>query len=453
MTKDKDTGRMETLYYAILLGSSKIIAYLVLLVLANWFVLSDYGRASFVMSAFRVAILCGSVGLPFIYVPWMINKKDTSSVFYFLLFFNILIMFIGLAIGIKHSWTWPIIFAIPLTTISGICNAILRVKHKYHIIQLMGIILEIYTLGFIAFLAVYGKAGIIWSHAIAITLTNFTFIYLTRKELMAIVKRFKFNLGIIKQYVSKGTITSLLYISGSILMWIDSLVLGSLSTFENVAKYNVAGPISGVIAAVPFSFSMFLLTREAEVKDERLSKSILKRVLRISFSLSLLFAILILSFIFPIVEIFFPKYIGVEVYIMILAIGILFSSIYSMIIVYNMSKLQPEKIFWPIVLAALINLGLDVLLIPKYGLYGITAATTIAHTFAFFTIFYKEGMLKEFISVLVVLLFVPLSYYAGALGVLLVPLALAFLYSLNLLKEGDIYSMVKTVFEVFERFK
>src|SRR3989344_1857296 len=449
----KTKGKLETLYFIMLLGLSKFVTYFVLLVLANLFLLPDYGRASFVISAYRVAILIGSVGLPFVYVPWIINKKDTSSVFYFLLFLSIAMLLGGLVIGLQHPWTLPIVFAVPLTIMSGVSNAILRVKHQYHSIQIQGMLLELYALVALILLAGYGKSGIIWGHAISIYITNLAFFYLTRKELWEIMRVFKFNLKVVWEYLRKGTITSLLYLSMVFLNWIDSLVLGVLSTFENVAKYNVAGPISNVLSVLPFALSMFLLTRESEVKNKKRSKAILRRGLRLSFSFSLLIAIVMISLIFPLIKIFFPKYIGVEIYVMILSMGILFYSVYALLYIYETGKLQPEKAFWPLFLAAVINFTLDVLLIPTYGLYGITFATTVAHGFAFTALSYKMGLLKEFLPVYPMLLFLPLSYYLGILGLLLIPVAFGALYLFRLLKEGDLWVIIKTGFDIFERFR
>ena len=160
-----------------------------------------------------------------------------------------------------------------------------------------------------------------------------------------------------------------------------------------------------------------------------------------------------LSLIFPIINTFFPKYVGVEGYIAILSTGILFYALYSLIYIYETGKLEPEKAFWPVFLAAIINLVLDIILIPQYGLYGITAATTIAHAFAFTTLFYKSGLLKEFSKVFLMILFIPLSYYAGVLGILLIPIAFSLSYWVGLIKEGDLFTITKTIFQIFERFR
>jgi len=198
---------------------------------------------------------------------------------------------------------------------------------------------------------------------------------------------------------------------------------------------------------------MYLLTRESEVKSKKKSKKILKSALRISFSFSLLLAMVMMSTIFPAVALFFPKYVGIEFFVMILTGGILFYSFYSLLYIYQTGKLQPEKAFLPIFLAAVINIVLDIILIPKYGLMGITVATLIAHTFAFLTLTYKMKMLKEFILIIPMLALLPLTYYAGPVGILLVPVALGLLYLVGLLKKEDIFVVVRTFFNIFEKFK
>lgn len=453
MSKAEETGRIETLYHFFLLGMSKAVTYVVLLVLANYFILPDYGKASFVMSVFRAAALFGSVGLPFIFVPWIIKKKDTSSIFYFILLFNLLITAVGVIIGINYPWILPIVFVIPLMALSGISNSILRVKHNYHIIQFLGMMLEVYALIAIFLFAKYGKAGIIAGHSVSFYLTTFTFIWLTRKELWSMAKIFRLNFKVIWSYLSKGTITTLLYLSFAFLNWIDSIILGYLSTFEEVARYNIAGPVSNLLAIIPFSLSMFLLTRESEVKNKKSSDLILKRAMRISFSFSFIIAMFMLSLIFPLIKIFFSQYVGIEFYILVLSAGILFYSLYSLIYIYQTSKLQPEKAFWPIAIAALINLVLDIVLIPKYGLMGIVSATTIAHTYAFVTLAYKMELLKEFLAVFPILLFLPVCYYLGLVGLILIPFAFGALYLVGLIKEGDLFIVSKTIFQIFEKLR
>lgn len=448
-----DHGKQGTFFYLLLLISSKVVTYGVLLVLANLFLLPDYGKAAFVMSIFRTGILFGSIGLPFVFVPWLIKKKDASSIFYFLLFFNLLLTGIGIIIGIQHPWIIPIVLTLPLIAVSNISNSILRVKHKYPLIQTLGVLLEVVALISIALLVKYEKTGIILGHAISFYVNALAFIFLTRKELWALAKNVSFNLQTIGDYLKKGTITTLLYLSFAFLNWIDSIVLGALSTFENVARYNVAGPVSNTLSVIPFALSMFLLTRESEVKNKKLSKSILHRSLRISFSFSFLAAIGLLSLIFPIIKLFFPKYIGVEQFVLILAPGMLFYSLYSLVYVYHTSKLEPYKAFWAIFLAAVINCVLDIVLIPYYGLYGITGATSVAHLFAFLVIGYQTKILKDYAGIFLMLAFLPLSYYLGILGILLLPFALVALYFLKLIEMRDIFTVTKTIFNIFEKFR
>ncbi len=445
LSKNSD-GKKETIYSFILSMSSKLVTYFLLLVFANLFVLESYGKASFVLSVFKIILLLAAIGLPYVFVPWHINKKDSTSVFYFLLIITLIVTVIGSIYSIKYIWVLPLVLTLPFILLSNIGQAFLRIKHKYHIIQAINLAFTLLVLFGVYFLRTQEEAGIIIAHTIAYLSISLFSISLTFKDIKHLAKPFKFNIEPIKTYFKKGLITAALYMSFYFLNWVDSTILGFLSTFENVARYNVAGPVSNVITAIPLALSMFLLTRSSEIKSEETSIGILKRAMRISFSFSLISAMLISSLIYLLVEIFFPKYMGIEIYIIILLIGILFYTIYSLYYTYLMGKLSPEKALLPIGGAALINIILDIILIPKYGLYGITIATTFSHFFALTLLSWKMGFRKDLISTLfITLIFIPLSYYLGLCGLLLIPFALISLHLTKILKIKDIRIVLDTI--------
>ncbi|MBU1246189.1 MAG: polysaccharide biosynthesis C-terminal domain-containing protein [Nanoarchaeota archaeon] len=195
---------------------------------------------------------------------------------------------------------------------------------------------------------------------------------------------------------------------------------------------------------------MFLLTKSSEVKDNVNSRSLLSRILRISFSFSFLAAIGIISLAKLIILVFFPKYVGIEPFILILLIGVVFYSLYHLIYVYLLSKLRPEKAFFPIGIAALLNIILDILLVPKFGLYGICFATMISHLVAFTILSVKVRMIKRFSLVYLLVLFLPLAYKMGVYGLLLIILLIPLLIILKLLQKQDlvlISNITKTLFK------
>jgi len=314
----------------------------------------------------------------------------------------------------------------------------------------MELVYAFLSLVFIYSLRNFDKSGIVFGYTIALFLQSVILFFLARKDILFLFKKITFNLIPIKNYISKAFLNSLSYVSFAFLDRVDSFILGFLSTFENVANYNVAGPIANVIILIPFSLGMFLLTKSSEVKDNVNSRSLLSRILRISFSFSFLAAIGIISLAKLIILVFFPKYVGIEPFILILLIGVVFYSLYHLIYVYLLSKLRPEKAFFPIGIAALLNIILDILLVPKFGLYGICFATMISHLVAFTILSVKVRMIKRFSLVYLLVLFLPLAYKMGVYGLLLIILLIPLLIILKLLQKQDlvlISNITKTLFK------
>ncbi|MBU2475292.1 MAG: polysaccharide biosynthesis C-terminal domain-containing protein [Nanoarchaeota archaeon] len=443
-------GGRETAYTMVFSVLSKVATYFLLLIFANLFLKEVYGRVAFVMSIFNLILIFVLMGVPYILVPWIINKKDSRSVFYFLMLISFVCVVLGIIFSWNHKWVMPLVFLFPFVLIRGFSMAFLNVKYKYHFVSFMELVYAFLSLVFIYSLRNFDKSGIVFGYTIALFLQSVILFFLARKDILFLFKKITFNLIPIKNYISKAFLNSLSYVSFAFLDRVDSFILGFLSTFENVANYNVAGPIANVIILIPFSLGMFLLTKSSEVKDNVNSRSLLSRILRISFSFSFLAAIGIISLAKLIILVFFPKYVGIEPFILILLIGVVFYSLYHLIYVYLLSKLRPEKAFFPIGIAALLNIILDILLVPKFGLYGICFATMISHLVAFTILSVKVRMIKRFSLVYLLVLFLPLAYKMGVYGLLLIILLIPLLIILKLLQKQDlvlISNITKTLFK------
>ena len=445
----KFQGGKETVLSFIFGIGSKIIAYLLLLVLANFFIQSDYGRAAFVLAIFQLVLYFSVIGMPEVFVPWIIKKKDTSSVFYALLLVNLALIVIGILITLKYLWIMPIVFTLPFILFLGLGGAILRAQYKYHIAVFLNLLFITIVLISLFLLKDLGKSGIIFAHTIGYFIVGSIAFLLTRKRIFEIMSKARINLKNFIDYVKKSLIAYTLILSFAFLGWIDTTILGLLSSFENVAKYNIASPIANVITLIPFSLSLFLLTKSAEVKNVKKSLPPMKTALRFSYTFTLIAAILINSLIFLIRKIFFPIYVGIEIFVMILSIGIVFYSIYFLLSTYLTGRLTPEKAIVPIVVAALTNIILDIVLVPKFGLYGITIATTIAHGLAL-VFFIIKMKLKELIYAILLTGLVPLSFYLGYYGILLIVIVIPILFYLKLIHKQDIVIVKETIKGMFK---
>ncbi|MBI2109684.1 polysaccharide biosynthesis C-terminal domain-containing protein [Candidatus Woesearchaeota archaeon] len=436
-------GKKETIYVFGLGVLSKVITYVLLLVFANYFAKQEYGEASFVMSLFHLILYFSLIGIPYVLVPWIVKERDVHSVFYSLLFLVLAITGLGVYLSLDKLWIMPLVLSYPFLYLRGIAGSYLQARYRYDTLQISNTLFQLLTLGIVFFYKELGKTGIILGYGASYFIVSLFLIFVERKALLNLFSRFRFKFRTILEYAGKGLITSLLYVSFAFLNWIDSTILGVLSTFENVASYNVAGPISNIITMIPISLGMFLLTRSAELHGVK-SARVLKRVVRISYTLSIITAIILISFIHLITGIFFPKYAGIELYITILTVGILFYCVYNLFYAHLVGQIYPEKALLPIGSAALSNILLDIILIPKYGLYGITAATMLSHILAFTLLLWKLGMLKNFWPVYLMSFSLFAVYYLGYYGILSLLAIVPLLFLFKLINKEDIKVMVET---------
>jgi len=449
-------GGKETVYSMALSATSKVVTYFILLILANLFLKEVYGRAAFVMSIFTLVLFFSLVGVPYALVPWIVKKKDIRSVFNFLMILSFVCVIVGLIATWQHRWIMPLVFLFPFLLVRGFSGAYLYSKYKQHLVVLGDLIYAISSFILIYSLRYLSKGGIILGYAGATIITSLILILWTRRDLAPLFKKFKINFYIVKHYVNNAIVTSLIYISFAFLDLLDSTIIGILSTFENVAMYNVAGPISNVISLIPVTFGLFLLTKSSEMTDREYSRTILFRMMRMSFSFSFLSAIGIVSLSYWIISIFFPKYVGVEPFIAILISGVVFYSLYNMICSYLLGKVMPKKALFAIGFAAILNIVLDILLVSRFGLWGVCIATLVAHAVAFTILARRMRLLKSFWKVYLLILFIPLALYMQVYGLLLVVILIPLLLFCKLLKMEDIYFVrviIKDILKIRPRIK
>ena len=441
-------GSKETVYTFIATIASKIFTYILLVILANIFAKEVYGQAAFVMSVFDLTVFLGTIGVPHILSPWISKNKEVHSVFIMLMSISLIFMFAGLLLSIKYPLIIPIVLMYPVLFLRNIAGSYLQSNFKYHINQIAGDLYILFALIFVLIFKNLQTPGIILAYAFGHLGSAILVLYCSWNDMKKLFSKLHFNLNTIKLYLKKSTLTSILFISFLFLKWIDTSILGLLSTFASVASYNVAAPIANSVTIISVPLSFYLLSKIPRVKNKEKSISILKTALRISFSMSLIALIAINSLSHLIIKIFFPKYIGVEIYVMLLSLGIIFYSLYGPIYYYISGKLHPEIGFSSIVTAAVLNIILDIIFIPFFDIYGIAIATSISHLVAFTILFRKLKILKEFIPAYFTLIFIALAYYTGSYGLLLLLVAVPFLYSLQLFKKEDFSIIKNTLFSI-----
>jgi len=170
-------------------------------------------------------------------------------------------------------------------------------------------------------------------------------------------------------------------ISGWALQLSDRYLLGHLASLSMAAGYSVAYSLGGVLSAAiiaPFSLAWWVLMYPiAKRKD---AKHVFKLIFR-GFSFVLLFATLGLSlFGSSVLYLLFPaSYYGQSAIIPIIALSIMFSGI-SIVVSLGTSlqrKTWLTSIYFSV--SAILNIGLNIVLIPVFGTMGAALATLVAY--------------------------------------------------------------------------
>lgn len=448
------SGKIQIIWHSIFSFASKAITYVLLIVFANLYLPEDYGKARFIMSIFLLATAFIYFGLPQSLVPFYVKYKNKiSTIFYFYLVTISFFILTSLFFFHDSASTILLLFSIFFYFLFLFFLGIYQSHHQHGIYQFLQTLVQAVTLVLALFFANLGVEGILISFAASFIILGASVTAFNYKELIFFLKP-DLDLAFLWKYLSFSFVSIVMGYSFLFLSWIDSSVLGILSSYENVAIYNISSPLAMLITIIPLSISMFFLTRVSLEKDKELSRSILKRVLRISLSISLISSIILVSLIYPITKIFFPAYSGnSELTFMILLIGIQFYCAYYLIYIYYIGNLTPNKALFPILSAALINAALDFILISKFGVIGVAIATLIAHAACFTMLMHKINLLKLFWPAYLLSLAIPLAFYMKHYGVVLLIIVLPLLFAFKLIEKEDIKAIVDNIHHFLEQLR
>lgn len=440
------SGKRETVYFFALNVASKFVTYLLLIAFANLFAILDYGEAAFALSAFTIVGVLAQLGAPQAFVPYLVKKDPRAkSIFWFLVLLTAAFTIAGLVVCLRYAWITPLMLSLPFLLFYGVGRTILRAQHKHHLVQAGDSLAVLLAFAFVVLFKDFGKTGIMLAYAASNILVSLAVAWWTRSELKKLVLPIQFKRPAVFEYAKKASIVFLVFISMDVLNKVDSLILGALSSYPNVARYTIAYSFASVISAIPIAISMFLLTRAAEIKEEHVSKAVFLRSARISFSLSLLAAIALNALVYPLTQFFFQKYAGVEPFVAILSIGLVFYSVYFLFFNYFTGRMAPEKAAKPMLFAAVVNVILDVALIPPFGVYGICLATLIAHFSALMIFGLKTFTLKRLAVFYAAPVFIVAAFLLHEWGLLVLPVAAAFLWLSRSFTAGEARVLEETL--------
>lgn len=421
-------GKKEIVYVVGYSLVSKIITYALLLIFANFYLSKEYGLGSFVLNLRNLIMLFALIGVPESIIPLLIRKKNIKDVLWQITRINLFVFLIGLFLVIGNPWILPFVLTYPLVALTSIGSAFWRAESKYSLPSKVGIYSTLIVLILAFLLQDLAKLGIVLAYSIG---NLFSFIMICYPIRQKMIKAFQKKREIkTKNFLRSGITIAIISGAFTFFGWLNSTILGLFGDFEGVAQFNVSLAISGVIAIIPTSLSMFILTRAGEIKKPEVLEKVLHRVTRVSFFTSLFFGIILVILSPLIISFFFSKYIGIQEQIMILSIGMIFFSAYYIVYSFYIGKMEIKKAIIPVLSGLAINILTSFLLAPIWGVKGIAISNTLAHGTILFLISYKEKIkripLAAFLVVSLIILSYLSKYISIAILILVIPLSVLF---------------------------
>jgi len=206
--------------------------------------------------------------------------------------------------------------------------------------------------------------------------------------------RFQLRWDVWKRLLQIGFPLALAGGMGAVYMNVDSVMLGYWGQMTETGWYNAAAKVNGIMT-VPMSllalvaFPAFVST--AGCVDETFQKRWDKWTLAMV-GLGGFVACLVLATADQMIEIAFgeafrPASLALQILILTAALMYMYMPSYQALIMFD----QQTRLFWCLALGALVNVLLNVLLIPRFSLYGAAWATVITHVIILLQVFWFAG--------------------------------------------------------------
>lgn len=204
---------------------------------------------------------------------------------------------------------------------------------------------------------------------------------------------FKINKILLSKMLSLGMIYAFSLFIINLNYKVDIILLDRLSTTSEIGFYSKGAAITEYLWQIPMLFSTIVFARSAIAKNAREFSLKVTQLLRLSF-VAIGFLSIILYFLSPfIIELLFGKDFSGSINVLkCLLPGVLILTIFKVMNMDLAGKGKPWIAIKVMIPALIINLVLNIWLIPYYGAIGAALASTISYSFSglLFLFFYSK---------------------------------------------------------------
>ncbi len=378
--------------------SNRIVGFVLLPLYTEKIAISDYGIFALLEAIIQISAVFFGFGLKGALFRWLNiyenEEKKGSIIFTTLLWTLILSVFIiqagfylkepiaKLLVGSQaysHLFNYVFIL-IGLEIIRSILFSLVRIYQKALLYSIISVLSVILNLGFNIYLVVYldfGIEGILISNIVSsIFITGILLFYFAKQI------TFKIETAIFIEMIKYGFPLIFSTIASSAIVFSDRFLIEYFMPVEFVGKYTFVYKIAGIINI--FLIQSFLLAWPAiawqnikKPEPEKFIKKILSYFIFISTWFTLILALFSKDIVFMLTS--NPEYGDAYNIIPIISFSFIFYGIYHIIGFSLHYKKQTKYFAYFIVSAAALNIMLNYIFIPVYGLMGAASATFFAY--------------------------------------------------------------------------
>ncbi len=392
---------------------NKLLMLALLIYVARILGATEYGKFTFAFAFVSLLVVFHDFGLPTIITREFAGDKEKREEFYAIISLKLLLVFGAFFLILLSSFfitshfdVQKIILVLALFSIVNGCAAIFyavfqaRQKIEYQVWSEILQVLLISGLGFLILFKIPSINNLSYVYLFSALLALIFVLFFFHFKIFPLKINWKFSVW--RKFLLMSWPLALTSLFGVIYSYTDSVMLGSWDMLAETGWYNAANKIvmASLIPMGLLSTSFYpVLSKFFQESKEKLQKAWdyqLNIMVLISFPLmagGIVLAPGIINLFYP--AEFAPAILALQILIVSAGAISLYRPFYDVMIVSN----QQAKTFWMTAAGVVINVILNLILIPKYNLYGAAAATVITHLIILFFCFlftYKFTSIRFF---------------------------------------------------------
>lgn len=394
----KQTIFKNTFWLAMANGISKLFKFILFIYIAKILGVTGFGQFTFILAFVGLFAIFSDLGLSQIVTREFAKEKkkeeDFSAIFLLKIILSSLVFFLVLIVSLfinidqqTQRIIWILSGCILVGNFSEIVYAFFRARQKMEYEFLAKTVDSVTVLSAGFFILFYFPSienlsyGYLFASVFSLIFSLFILNFKIQKLSLNL------NFSVWRKFLLMSWPLALVAIFSTFYSQIDSVMMGFLGQITQTGWYNAASRIAwatlipSVILAQSFYPVLSVAFTESKEKLQKIWNSQTEIMLLLAIPLmvgGVVLAPKIIGFFYD--YSFSPSILAFQILIIMSGIMFIYNTFYWLLIVTN----QQTKIFWTIISGAIINIILNIVLIPTFSLYGAAVATVITHLLIMF---------------------------------------------------------------------